>query len=375
MKILSIRVPLGYKMLSKNFDINFMTKTRVNKDMPGDELLKLENNFYYPIETVFIGKNSSGKTSVLELIDIAYEFIETGRIDNIFFADKGLFEIEIVFYYKGLIYKYCGTFTKEVSINKEYLIIKKETLGKTSMKESYKKDLSNAYFANEKLFLPCVDGDTSMIPRIIDDIGFNISLDKEDNRAVLFGLLYDNLGKETFDALVHLFDDSVEFIEPFRENNETNGFRFKRIGMNEAFLVNSDYLESFLSDGTIRGINLYGLAIIAFKIGGTLIIDEIEKNFNRNLIENLLMMFEDKSINKANASIVYSTHYSELLDTNNRCDNVNVLHREGTVITLKNMCTDYDFRTDMLKSGNFNQNAFDTLINYNRLMDLKESLR
>ena len=42
---------------------------------------------------------------------------------------------------------------------------------------------------------------------------------------------------------------------------------------------------------------------------------------------------------------------------------------------LKNMCTDYDFRTDMLKSGNFNQNAFDTLINYNRLMDLKESLR
>ena len=84
MKILSIRVPLGYKMLSKNFDINFMTKTRVNKDMPGDELLKLENNFYYPIETVFIGKNSSGKTSVLELIDIAYEFIETGRIENTF---------------------------------------------------------------------------------------------------------------------------------------------------------------------------------------------------------------------------------------------------------------------------------------------------
>ena len=375
MKILSIRVPLGYKMLSKNFDINFMTKTRVNKDIPGDELLKLENNFYYPIETVFIGKNSSGKSSVLELIDIAYEFIETGRIENIFFTDKGLFEIEIVFYYKGFIYKYCGTFTKEVSINKEYLVIKKETLGKTSMKESYKKDLSNAYFVNEKLFLPCVDGDTSMIPRIIDDTGFNISLDKEDNRAVLFGVLFNNLGKETFDALVHLFDDSVEFIEPYKENNETNGFRFKRIGMNEAFLVNSDYLESFLSDGTIRGINLYGLAIIAFKIGGTLIIDEIEKNFNRNLIENLLMMFKDKSINKANASIVYSTHYSELLDTNNRCDNVNVLHREGTVITLKNMCTDYDFRTDMLKSGNFNQNAFDTLINYNRLMDLKESLR
>ena len=86
-------------------------------------------------------------------------------------------------------------------------------------------------------------------------------------------------------------------------------------------------------------------------------------------------MYKDKTINKYNASIIYSTHYSELLDTNNRCDNVNVLHREGTTITLKNMCTDYEFRTDMLKSGSFNQNAFDTLINYNRLMELKETLR
>ena len=136
MKILSIRVPMGYKMLSKNFEINFMTKTRVNKDMPGDELLQLENNFYYPIETVFIGKNSSGKTSALELIDIAFEFLETGRIENIFFVDKGLFEIEIVFYYRGLIYKYNGKFVKELGINKEYLVIKYETLGKTTMKDS-----------------------------------------------------------------------------------------------------------------------------------------------------------------------------------------------------------------------------------------------
>lgn len=375
MKILSIRVPLGYKMLSKNFEINFMTKTRVNKDMPGDELLLLENNFYYPIETVFIGKNSSGKTSALELIDIAFEFLETGRIENVFFVDKGLFEIEIVFYHKGFIYKYNGNFLKEIGINKEYLIIKNETLGKTTMKESYKKDLSNASFSNEKAFLACINGDTSMVSRVIEDVGFNIFLNKEDGNVALFSLLYNHLGKQTFNVLVHLFDDSVEFVEPYSENNETNGFRFKRVCTNDAFLVNESYLESFLSDGTIRGINLYGLAIIAFKHGGTLIIDEIEKNFNRNLIENLLMMFEDKSINKCNASIIYSTHYSELLDTNNRCDNVNVLHRDGTVITLKNMCTDYDFRTDMLKSGNFNQNAFDTLINYNRLMDLKESLR
>lgn len=375
MKILTINVPLGYKMLSKNFSINFMTKTRISKDALSDELLELEKDFYYPIETIFIGKNSSGKTSTLELIVTAFEFLRTGRIESPFLNDKELFEIEIVFYDKGFIYKYTGAFVKELAINDKYLIIKNETLGKTTIKESYKKDLSNASFAAEKSFSPCLEGDTSMITRIIDNIGFNIMLDKVGDKATLFDIFYDYLAKETFDALVHLFDDSVEFIEPYRESKEAKGYRFKRVGTSNAIIVKDDYLESSLSNGTIRGINLYGLSIMAFKIGGTLVIDEVEKNFNRNLIENLLMMYKDKTINKCNASIIYSTHYSELLDTNNRCDNVNVLHREGTTITLKNMCTDYEFRTDMLKSGSFNQNAFDTLINYNRLMELKETLR
>ena len=39
------------------------------------------------------------------------------------------------------------------------------------------------------------------------------------------------------------------------------------------------------------------------------------------------------------------------------------------------MRADYKYRTDMLKSGQFNQNVFDTLINYERLMDLKEAIR
>ena len=375
MKILTMKVPLGYKMLSKNFEINFMTKTRINKDTSSDELLELKEDFFFPIETIFIGKNSSGKTSTLELIDIAFEFLRSGRIENIFFNDGELFEIEIVFYNKGLIYKYFGSFAKDLPANDKYLVIKRETLGKTSIKESYKKDLSNASFAADKDFLPCVEGDTSMVPRIVGNAGFNIMLDKVGNKTTLFDIFYNYLSKETFDALVHLFDDSVEFIEPYRESKEASGYRFKRIGTNNPIIVKNEYLESSLSDGTIRGINLYGLSIMAFKVGGTLIIDEVEKNFNRNLIENLLMMYKDKTINKHNASIIYSTHYSELLDTNNRCDNVNVLHREGITITLKNMCTDYEFRTDMLKSGSFNQNAFDTLINYNRLMALKDALR
>ena len=86
------------------------------------------------------------------------------------------------------------------------------------------------------------------------------------------------------------------------------------------------------------------------------------------------MLFNDKRINKMNASLIYSTHYSELLDHSNRCDNINVLHRVGDVITVKNMCSSYEIRTDLSKSNQFEQNAFDNLTNYDRLMDLRRVL-
>lgn len=378
MKLLKVRVPLGFKMLAKDFAINFMTKTRVNKDIANNDLVELEKDFYYPKETVFIGKNSSGKTTTLVLIRSVLYFLTSGRIRNDFLRDGESFELETIFYNEGIIYKYFGKFIKDGAKNPEYLIIDHEMLEKTTMKDSYKKDLSNASFFKEHSFVSNDGGDTSTVNKYATSSNtpeFNFSIDSVGYDTYLFNAYYDILGKSTFKALVHLFDDSVESIDPYIEDGKKDGYNFKRAGSNKSIVVYDDYLHSYLSAGTLRGINLYGMAIIAFKRGGTIIVDEIEKSFNRNLIENLLLMFNDETINKRNASIIYSTHYSELLDINNRCDNVNVLHRDNNSITLMNVHADYKSRTDMLKSGRFNQNVFDTLINYDRLMELKETLR
>ena len=376
MKLLKIKVPSGYKMLAKDFEINFMTKTRINKDIPNNDLLKLEDDFYYPIETVFIGKNSSGKTTTLSLIHTILYFLGTGRIRSDFLRDGEAFELETIFYHEGIIYKYAASFIKDSTKNPEFLIISNETLDKTTMKESYKKDLSNASFFKEHSFVANIDGDTSSVARYTAQNGkFNVFVDSIGYNTQFFYAYYDVLGKATFDALLHLFDDSVVSITPYIEGNKFNGYYFQRVGSPAPIIVNDQYLQTCLSAGTLRGINLYGISILAFKRGGTIIVDEVEKSFNRNLIENLFLMFNDKTINKGDASIVYSTHYSELLDTNNRCDNINVLHRNEDHITLMNVHEDYECRTDMLKSGRFNQNVFDTLINYDRLMELKETLR
>ena len=193
------------------------------------------------------------------------------------------------------------------------------------------------------------------------------------NLSRLIEVVKNLYGDNSFNTLVRLFDDSVELIDPIRLDDSTAAFKFKRVNQPE-MVVNISYLRDRLSSGTYRGIYLFTASLIAFRYGGDILIDEIEKSFNKNLIENLLMLFNDKRINKKGASLIYSTHYSELLDHSNRCDNINVLHRVGDKITVKNMCSDYEVRTDLSKSNQFEQNAFDNLTNYDRLMDLRRML-
>ena len=362
-------------MLQKEFEINFLTKTRIDKDSQNDDLIVLEPGFYYPIETIFIGKNSSGKSTVLELIMIALELLNDGRINKSHFEYGESFDVEVIFFVSGIIYKYNGSFKNDSLNNKAFLTIVDEALTKTTIKESYKKDLSNASFFKAPDFKSNNDGDTSMIYRFSDDGSFNYSLESISDHPSNFKIFYKYLGEKVFNALLHLFDDSVDFIKPIEDDaNLKDVYSIKRVN-NESVNVDVRTLKKVLSKGTIRGINLYALSIITFISGGHLIVDEIESSFNRNLIENLLLMFNDNTINKKGGTIIYSTHYSELLDIGSRCDNVNVLHREGTSISLKNMHEHYDLRVEMLKSSQFNQNTFDTLINYDRLMDLKDAIR
>ncbi len=379
MKLLKLKVPRGYKMLCKNFEINFLTKTRVNKSANNDDLIELENDFYYPKETAFIGKNSSGKSTTLELIHICLYLLQFGRIPAAFFDEDDSFSLEVIFFEKGKIYKYCGDYICNKLIAGEYLAIVSEDLNRGDYNSNTRKDLSNINFTRVKDFIEKASPDTSCIHKYVNDglthLFVNYFEDNVDMFVPFYSIIDENYGKGSFMKLVYLFDDSIEKLAPnFDKKGKNDGFIFKRVNWKEK-IVSDGYLKNNLSSGTIRGINLYGAAIVSFVHGSHLLVDELEKNFNKNLIGNLIQMINDPTLNKNNATLIYTTHYSELLDETKRCDNVNVLHREQDIITLKNMCLDYTQRTDMLKSSSFDQNAFDTTLNYNRLMDLKRMLR
>ena len=108
-------------------------------------------------------------------------------------------------------------------------------------------------------------------------------------------------------------------------------------------------------------------------MGFDLIVDEIENHFHKTLVENLVMLYKDKNVNKKNATLIFSTHYCELLDLFNRSDNIWITHSRNK-IEIENMYEGYGLRSELLKSKKFYQNAFDTAVNYEALMDLKKEL-
>ena len=220
MKLLKVSVPSGYKMLTKNFEIDFLAKARVDKDNPDNELLELEDDFYYPVETVFIGKNSSGKTTTLSLIQNVYAFMRSGRIYNNFIDNENQFELSVVYYHDGVIYDYYGKFKKDTKANDEFLIIEEESLKWAKMKQSLKKDLSNATFFAAPTFSPNIGGDTSNIIKFQSRNDFNLSIDVLGYSTSFFDLYYSILKEKTFRSLLRLFDDSIDYIQQVQGNRQ-----------------------------------------------------------------------------------------------------------------------------------------------------------
>ncbi len=74
-------------------------------------------------------------------------------------------------------------------------------------------------------------------------------------------------------------------------------------------------IQQHESEGTKKLFDLAGLLLHAFNIdiSGVIILDEIDSNFHPSLLINLIKMFNNPQINKANAQLLFTTHDTNLL--------------------------------------------------------------
>ena len=373
MKLLRV-VASNFKNCCDNFTIDFIAKSRKTSEDKEYELQAIADDLHAFNTVAFVGKNASGKTTAVDLLDCCYSILGDFCVENKHYRYDGI-KLEIIFYHEGFIYRYRTELGSSTTLSNKASFIN-QTL---EQKKYYKSKLKSIYMDDD--FEP-----VSNISALPEDTSITFFvLKKKETRAIYFDcdgegantyqLMFKALKKydiplTTLSHILRIFDENIREISMKDEHN----FRLKFDGDQPRDQVMSDKeLLYFLYSGTTKGMLLYTFVVASLKYGFDLIIDEVEDHFHKTLVENMLSLYKDKSVNRHNATLIFTTHYCEVLDLFNRQDNIWISKANGKV-SLSNMYDDYDLRPELLKSKQFYNNAFQTSVNYEDLMKLKKEL-
>lgn len=377
MKLLRV-VANNFKLCDDDFTISFMpigNKTMADKEF---ELQEIAEDLYVFNTLGIIGKNASGKTTVVELLSVVYDIFSNYRIkssEKVFRFIDNVVSLDIVFFHEGIVYRYVTDLVKSTSsVDNTTIFFKNERLYKRVYKKAHARKMFEFDKFEEVVKKVVLPEDTSMVYLLLKEIelkGIYCSSDDDMYRDYasafnVYKLLDNNLGVVT--SLLRMFDEHLKDIKMINEN------KYKIIYSNRLEKEVSDKeLYEILSSGTTKGFGLFTFVVYSLRTGSDLIIDEIENHFHKTLVENLVNLYKDKSVNKKNATLIFTTHYCELLDLFGRSDNI-YISKYDDKIYLENMHKNYNLRSELSKSNKFYENEFNTNISYDILMNFKREL-
>ena len=378
MKILRITAQ-GLPLFKEDLDICFYAQQRVSED-DKNNLYNMIENYYLHSACAFIGINASGKTSVLKVVNLALSIIKNEPINH---AETksilgGAKKATIcTYFYDKRNYACCleTEITAKKSKNGEYIysIISERLWEKPIGSVRSKKYLTDfagmkptAIRNQDEIYLP-------------DDVSFIIAHNKKVNDTVeVFSLLfYTNINVLPFTENIPL--EVIAFLDPTIEKlcfEQVEGKTFIHLKFKneeEIVLNNAVDLEQYLSSGTIKGIITFSMVKEVLQSGGYLLVDEIENHFNKEIVTTLVRFFMDSRFNKNGGTLIFTTHYPELLDEYDRNDGIYIV-RNCNGITVENLS--YILNRNDIKRSDAYQSGFleGTTPTYEAYIRLKESL-
>ena len=365
LKILNIKVN-GINVFEDKLNINFYCKDKVVDD---NSVKNVYGTIYTNNIISIIGLNAVGKTTLLKIINLILQIIVNGRGINDVFDDISLlpekFDYEVVFFFADKFYKvhsYVQKYYEKSELKIEFIEEFIHSTNKSSISSKAKLnefietqlDGNNAEITRSKL--PNI---SKLILKREDSI---IGIITKDNTSFCRNMLdsvnlnYLYIKNNSPREILNLFDDNIEYLRKNSDDIADLSLKFKNsdeVYENKPLL----FWNNILSSGTIKGNSMAFSCIPILKTGGYLIVDEIENHLNKQLIRVFIDIFCDNEINKNGATLIFTSHYPELLDFLDRADNIFVLTRnEGNKTNTKLLSVLIE-RNDIKKSDVILSNA------------------
>lgn len=378
MKILRITVN-GLPLFKKELDLLFYTQQRVN-EYDKEKLYKIEPNYYLHTACAFIGINASGKTSVLKVINLALSILRNEPINhvesrNILGAcERATFEICFLDKKSNVYCLKTVITSKKAKAGRYVYSIIEEKLWKKPISSVKSKKYLTDFTAISPIAVR--NTDEAYLP---DDVSFIIAHNKKANDKIdVFSLLsYTNINILPFTEDIPL--EVIAFLDPtieklyFEKVEDKASIHLKFKDEEEIILNNAVELEQYLSSGTIKGIITFSMVKEVLASGGYILVDELENHFNKEIVVTLMRFFMDSSLNKNGSTLIFTTHYPELLDEYDRNDAIYIVrNRKG--ITAENLS--YILKRNDIKKSDAYQSGFleGTTPAYEAYLRLKKNL-
>lgn len=377
MKILKITAQ-GLPLFKEKLDISFFAQQRVADD-DKDLLYPLFSNVYMNCSNAFIGINAAGKTSVLKVILFALNLMNNQPLNHIETkdilgeTDEATFNI----YFHTDLQEICRLetviSTQKSNTDGLYYKITQERLWTKPQNSVIARKTLTDFSAYEPIAVRKEEEFLS------DDVSIIIAYNKKTkNRMNIASLLsFTNMNILPFSDEISA--DIISFLDPtveklYFDKNETKTLiHLKFKGKKEIILNSATDLNLYLSSGTIKGIVAFTLAEEVLKSGGYMVMDEIENHFNKEIVATLIRFFMDRTLNKNGGTLIFTTHYPELLDEYDRNDSIHIIRNQNgiTVDNLANILK----RNDIKKSDAYQSGLLDgTTPQYEAYMRLKKSI-
>ena len=378
MKILRITVN-GLPLFKQELDLLFYTQQRVSED-DKEKLYKIEPNYYLHTACAFIGINASGKTSVLKVINLALNILRNEPINHV--ESRNILggcenaSFKICFFDNKRNICCLETVVKSKKAKAGgyvYSIVEEKLWEKPVSSVKSKKYLTDftaispiAVRNTEEAYLP-------------DDVSFIIAHNKKANDKIdVFSLpSYTNNNILPFTEDIPL--EVIAFLDPtieklyFEKVEDKASIHLKFKDEEEIILNNAVELEQYLSSGTIKGIITFSMVKEVLASGGYILVDELENHFNKEIVVTLMRFFMDSSLNKNGSTLIFTTHYPELLDEYDRNDAIYIV-RNRNGITAENLS--YILKRNDIKKSDAYQSGFleGTTPAYEAYLRLKKNL-